>query len=59
MTSLQDPNTDYVHKIKSLTKRYDLDMPITGTTTRKLAATKVHETITGTDTRCLAKHTYI
>ena len=47
--------TDYVHKIKSLTKRYNLEMPITATT-RKLAAMKAHETMTGTDTRRLAKH---
>ena len=45
--------TDYVHKIKSLTKRYNEEMPITATRTRKLAATKVHETMTGTDTRRL------
>ena len=47
---------DYVHKIKSLAKRYNLEMPITATTARKLAATKAHETLTTTDTRRLAKH---
>ena len=56
ITSQEAKYNDYVQKIKSLTKRYNLDVPMTATTARKLVATKAHEILTSTDTRCLAKH---